>query len=144
MEKKSYRSVGRERLGSFFAKNPDRQFTVEEICVAVNGSAEEGRSSVYRHLSELCASEVIQKFQSAERSCSVYQYVGAGCDCREHFHGKCLSCGAIEHLGCHDSAHFAGHLLEMHGFAVDCGRSILYGLCARCRERNKGKEQTNA
>ncbi|MBQ9760771.1 MAG: transcriptional repressor [Clostridia bacterium] len=139
MEKKTYKTTGRARIGSFFAKNPDRQFTTEEICRAINGS-DVGRSSVYRHLSELCEADVIRKFHSASRNCSVYQYVGAACDCRDHFHGKCIVCGTIEHLGCHDSAHFAGHLLEEHGFAVDCGRSILYGVCARCRALKEREE----
>ena len=143
MEKKIYKTTGRSRIGGFFAENADRQFTTEEICLAINGDATAGRSSVYRHLSELCDADIIRKFHSPERNCSVYQYVGSACDCRDHFHGKCVICGAIEHLGCHDSAHFAGHLLRDHGFAVDCGRSILYGLCARCRARQEG-DATNA
>ena len=140
MEKKTYRTIGRQRISSFFAEHPDRQFTTEEICYALNGDKETGRSSIYRHLSELCAADVIQKFHSADRNCSVYQYVGAECDCRSHFHGKCVQCGAIEHLGCHDSAHFAGHLLKEHGFEVFCGQSILYGLCETCRQIKKGDE----
>ena len=138
MEKKSYRTPGRQRIGKFFAENPDRQFTTEEICVALNGDAEMGRSSIYRHLSELCSAEIIQKFHSAERNCHVYQYVGSECDCRNHFHGKCIQCGAIEHLGCHDSTQFVSHLMQEHGFEVFCGQSILYGLCEKCRSVNKG------
>ena len=139
MEKKTYQTEGRRRLGAFFAENPDRQFTTEEICTELNGSAEGGRSSVYRHLSELCSKEIIQKFYSTERRCHVYQYVGEGCDCRSHFHGKCIQCGAIEHLGCRDSKSFVDHLIEDHGFEVYCGQSILYGLCKQCRAEEGGE-----
>ena len=139
MTKRIYQTSGRQRLGKFFAEHPDLQFSTEEICRAINGDCETGRSTVYRHLSELCRSDVVQRVHSAERNCYVYQYVGVECDCRNHFHGKCIQCGALEHLGCHDSAEFADHLLEEHGFAVNCGQSILYGLCKKCRDLNKGE-----
>ena len=137
MEKKLYQTAGRRKIGDFFAQNPDRQFTTEEISFAINGNTAGGRSSIYRHLTELCDADVIQKFYSTERRCHVYQYVGASCDCRSHFHGKCVSCGAIEHLGCHDSESFVGHLMSEHGFEVYCGQSILYGLCRDCRTKRK-------
>ena len=139
MPKKTYQTSGRRRLGAFFAEHPDVQFSTEELCAAINGDAEAGKSTVYRHLTELCRDEVIQRVHSAKRNCYVYQYVGEACDCRSHFHGKCVRCGALEHLGCHDSAEFADHLLREHGFAVNCGQSILYGLCKKCRELTKGE-----
>lgn len=139
MSKRTYQTSGRQRLGKFFAENPDVQFSTEELCAAINGDAETGRSTVYRHLNELCRAEIIQKVHSTGRNCYVYQYVGAGCDCRTHFHGKCIRCGALEHLGCEDSLEFADHLLREHGFAVDCGQSILYGLCKTCRTLAKGE-----
>ena len=143
MPKKIYQTSGRQRLGKFFAEHPDAQFSTEELCTVINGDAEKGKSTVYRHLTELCRAEVVQKVHSAKRNCYVYQYVGADCDCRSHFHGKCIRCGALEHLGCHDSIEFAEHLLREHGFAVDCGQSILYGFCKTCRQLSKG-EATNA
>ena len=138
MPKKTYRTVGRTRLEEFFARHPDRQFTTEEICLSVNGDREAGRSSVYRHLGELCDADVIQKLHNPERGCHVYQYIGANCDCRNSFHGKCVRCGAIEHLNCHDGEEFASHLLREHGFEVNCGRSVLYGLCQKCRMMKEG------
>ena len=137
MSKKSYLNDGKQALCSFVAENPDRQFTTEELCLALHGNTEK-QSSVYRHLSQLCDSDVLRKFRSAERNCAVYQYVGKGCDCGSHFHAKCLQCGTIHHLACGDSHSFASHLESEHGFAVDCGQSILYGLCASCRAKKGG------
>ena len=134
MKRKPYATAGRARLLTFFRENPDCQFTVEEICLAVNGG-EAGKSSVYRRLSELVASGVIRRFRSAERLCAVYQYVGEGCDCENHFHTKCVGCGRIEHIDCEDSSDFAAHLLAEHGFFVNCGQSILFGLCADCKKK---------
>ena len=129
---KPYKTAGRERLLEFLSSNPDKHFTAEEICIAVHGG-EARQSSVYRHLSELCAIDAVRKFRDEETAKTRYQYVGEACDCRNHFHAKCLRCGKIEHLDCGDSVEFAAHLLAEHGFSVDCGHSILYGVCERCR-----------
>lgn len=129
---KQYKTVGREKLLQFLSGHPDWQFTADEICAAVRGDAEGGQSSVYRHLSELCASDVVRKFRDEETARWKYQYVGDSCDCRNHFHAKCIRCGRIEHLDCGDSAEFARHLLTEHGFSIDCGQSLLYGVCSAC------------
>ena len=134
MKRKPYATVGRTNLLNFFRANPDCQFTTEELCLAVNGS-DAAKSTVYRHLTELCRDHVVRKFRSPERLCSVYQYVGSGCDCDEHFHAKCVRCGKLEHLDCEDSADFVLHLKNSHGFFVNCGQSVLYGLCAYCKEQ---------
>ena len=137
--KKSYRSDGRQALAEFFSRNPDRQFTTEELCIALHGSEADGRSSIYRHLTRLCTDDVVRKFYNGEQKCAVYQYVGKSCDCGKHFHQKCTQCGSLRHLDCDDSLDFAAHLLKAHGFLVDCGQSILYGLCADCRATEKGE-----
>ena len=133
----TYKTAGRQKLLDFLQSHPDRQFTVDELAESLNNTAEKkiGKSTLYRHLSELCDKDVIRKFRSEERGCNVYQYVGNGCDCRDHFHEKCTVCGKIQHLDCHVTTDFAMHLLREHGFSVNCGQSILYGVCAECRER---------
>lgn len=135
MNKTTYRTGGRRELIAFLSQNPDRQFSTEELCCAVNGSTAHGKSSIYRHLMVLCSEEVVRKFRNEERNCNVYQYVGEACDCSQHFHEKCLRCGNLRHLDCEGSLEFTAHLLKVHGFAVDCGQSILYGVCAACREK---------
>ena len=138
MKKSIYHTGGRQELIAYLTRNPDQQFTAEELCLAVNGSTEQGKSSVYRHLTGLCKEEIVRKFRNDERNCNVYQYVGEHCDCGSHFHEKCLTCGKLLHLDCDDSIEFAAHLLKAHGFAVDCGQSILYGVCADCRIKEGG------
>ena len=139
MKTKTYRTDGRRALIDFLERNPDRQFTVEELCSAVHGDCESGKSSVYRHLGELCKSETVRKFHSDTDDRAVYQYIGESCDCHAHFHEKCLQCGALRHLDCDDSIAFAAHLLAVHGFEVDRGQSILYGVCADCRAAREGR-----
>ena len=95
MKRSNYRTEGRERLLRFLAQNPDRQFTAEEICRAVNGG-EQGKSSVYRQLSGLCREDAVRCFPGGTQSGrSVYQFVGGERDCRNHFHAKCVGCGRM-------------------------------------------------
>lgn len=140
MEKKSYQTEGRRQLIAFFAAHPDQQYTTEEVCVLLRGDATRGRSSIYRQLVRLCEEEILNRFYSAEQGRSVYQYVGEGCSCRRHFHGKCTLCGRVAHLDCRDSEAFAEHLLRAHGFRIDCGQSMLYGVCADCLAAAEGRE----
>ena len=139
MKRSHYHTAGRDALTTFLQEHPDRQFTVDELYETVNAQASVGKSSVYRHLSELCAAESVRKFRSEERGGTVYQYVGENCDCKHHFHQKCTVCGHIDHLDCHASADFAEHLMREHGFAVDCGQSVLYGVCASCIQKGGQK-----
>ena len=137
--KKNYHTEGREALIEFLSGNPDRQFTVDELYLAVRSTAKLGKSSVYRQLSELCAGESVRRFYSGGSKRALYQYVGHACNCRQHFHEKCLRCGNLRHLECDDSRLFVEHLLKVHGFSIDCGQSILYGVCADCRAAEGGR-----
>lgn len=136
--KKDYRTEGREKLIGFLSVNPDRQFTVEELCVAVNGTDGHGKSSIYRHLNELCERGDVRRFRGSENESGTYQYIGKGCDCGSHFHEKCVLCGKVEHLDCRATEEFSRHLLSEYGFEVFCGQSMLYGVCAECRKAGKG------
>ncbi len=137
MKKNTYQTKGRLELIGFLSAHPDRQFTADELCMAVNEDASVGKSSVYRLLTRLCEEGVARRFRSESSGRNVYQYIGEHCDCSRHFHEKCTSCGKIQHLDCNGSSAFAEHLLKEHGFAIDCGRSILYGVCSDCRRREE-------
>ncbi len=127
---KNYNTEGKRRLVSFLRSNPDAHFTVDEICIEFNGNLS-GRSSVYRNLDMLCERGDVRKFQG--KSGFVYQYVGGGC--ADHFHLKCLCCDRVIHLECHMGDELAEHIMAHHGFTVDSGRSILYGVCDACAEK---------
>lgn len=136
---KTYKTPGRRRLLDFLQSRPDRQFTADELADALNRADEAGRSpatpcrksTLYRHLSELCADGTVRKYRSDTQSAYVYQYVGGG-ECCHHFHLKCLSCGTLLHLECAVSEELLSHIQSDHHFRVDSGRSILYGLCDAC------------
>lgn len=136
----TYKTVGRQRLLDFLEKRPDRQFTADELTTELNradgGCGKSSKSTLYRHLSELCEEGTVRKYRSDTQSAYVYQYVGQG-DCCHHFHLKCVSCGALTHLECAVSEELLSHIQSDHGFRVDSGRSILYGMCEACAAVDK-------
>jgi Fur family ferric uptake transcriptional regulator len=144
----TYKTPGRQRLLSFLERHPDRQFLVDDLTAELdrephggNASAH-GRSSkstLYRHLSELCDEGTVRKYRSDTQSAYVYQYVGRG-DCCHHFHLKCESCGTLIHLECAVSQELLSHIRSDHGFRVDSGRSILYGVCEACSKTEEEKK----
>lgn len=135
---RTYKTAGRQRLLDFLEGRPDRQFTVEELSIEMDrlDGVTSRKSTLYRHLSELCDEGVVRKYRSDTQSAYVYQYVGCG-DCCHHFHLKCVTCGALVHLECTVSEELLAHIQSDHGFRVDSGRSILYGVCEDCAALEK-------
>lgn len=134
-EKKLYHTAGRTALLSYLKERAsEAPETADEIYrgLVAAGTAP-GRSSVYRMLSELAESGRVRKSRASGAGYT-YQLVSESYDCHGHLHLQCLSCGKVSHLKCDCSAEIAEHLLRMHGFAVDRGRSVLLGTCAACGE----------
>lgn len=133
----AYKTEGRQKLLSFLVNHPDKQYTVDEITRALEGSGKTGgKSSLYRQLSELCDDGTVRKFRTDRQSAFVYQFVGQT-DCSHHFHLKCLVCGKLIHLECHLSDELLEHIREEHRFRVDSGRSLLYGCCEECAAKSE-------
>lgn len=149
--KTSYQTPARRALIDFFASHPDRHFTAEQICTLLCDTTERitgscsarqntsrsefiGKSTVYRQLSHLCEEKQLRRFEDVAPDGSavhVYQYLPSN-GCEAHFHLKCLRCGRINHLECEQTEALLRHVRAAHGFSVDCGSSILYGICDSC------------
>ena len=110
-----------------------------DACVSAQALAEElradgeqiGVATVYRQLEKLERRGSIHKVLTEDGA--FYQFCPGGerGDC---FLLKCERCGRIEHVDCAQLAPLYRHLEEGHGFTVDPRRTMLYGVCAACRE----------
>ena len=143
MNQKHYNTTGRKRRAAYLkqTKNEPPQ-SAEEIytglCKLCGANAEDapGRSSVYRMLAAMSDGGEVKKFPAGiGESGFVYQYVGNDRHCNAHFHLHCLACGQVTHLDCRCGDEMALAPLRSHGFTVDRGRSILYGICELCAKR---------
>ena len=114
----------------------DKHFTIDELCDILNKKGETaGRTTVYRMVEKLSNDGILRKFVMPQGESSCYQYVGANNHCHEHFHLKCENCGDLIHMDCHDMTNLAEHIKSHHGFAIDPLKTVLYGVCERCRTK---------
>jgi len=125
-----YSTKGKRAVAAFLQKNSDQELTVEDIFASMGDEAP-GQSSIYRILSSLVDDGIVRRERKERGEGYLYQYAGnLGCD--KHFHLKCVGCGKIVHLHCQISDELIRHIFDDHGFAVDSGKSVLYGRCVDC------------
>ena len=136
---KHYQTAGRAQLTAYLAAHAAaRPQSAKEICAGLAAATQApGNSSVYRLIAVLCEEGCLRRTKNAEGG-AVYQYVGeGGRACLAHFHLQCTVCGRVMHLTCGCGAEIAGMLAAEHGFSVDSGKTVFYGVCAAC-----GKKKT--
>lgn len=94
-----------------------------------------GKTTVYRHIDKLVSQGNVRKFVPGDNSGATYQYIHNHHHCSEHFHLKCSCCGELVHLGCEFMKGIDEHILSHHGFKVDNSKTVLYGICKSCSDK---------
>lgn len=129
-----YATASRKRILDFLKKNSERTVTVADIDAYLKEcDSEVNITTIYRYLDKLASEGTVIKYVAEKGGKAVYQYVEQGHHCDEHLHIKCVKCGCIVHLECDFMDEIAEHILQDHGFALQCKNSILYGICEKCR-----------
>ena len=134
-----YKTKQRDAVLRFFMDHADSCFTVKDVYAHVDA----GEATVFRAITSLTEAGLLRKFTvgSGRGECASYQY--DNCHGKsEHIHLKCEGCGELIHMDCAFMETILSHFSEEHGFSVDCGRTVVYGLCAACREsRNRADRE---
>lgn len=96
-----------------------------------------GQSTVYRQLERLVDEGVINKYIIDGNSPACFEYVGeeGADDTHICFHCKCESCGKLIHLHCDEVEELQKHLYKKHKFRMDSRRTVFYGLCEACEQK---------
>lgn len=132
MTRGNYQTRQQESVEALFASREEECLSVEDAYQLLSEQgAGIGKTTVYRAIARLCQAGRLRRYSAHERGESArYQYN----PCTDsHLHIRCLHCGALAHLSCDVVEHFAAHLTEHHGFVLNEGQTILYGLCESCR-----------
>ena len=139
MTKAKYRTRQQELLLSYLRQTQGAHVTAEDVRAHFDRTQNAiGIATVYRHLEKFVAEGVVTKYVIDEHSAACFEYVGESCgkdEKEQHFHLKCEDCGALIHLACDELACISAHLKKDHGFALDPFRTVFYGVCAKCREK---------
>ena len=124
-----YQTKQGKALTEYLQTLGSRHVSVQEI--AENLPEHIGTATIYRQLEKLAEQGLVQKYVN-DGAPACYQYLGENTQCRQHYHLKCLKCGALIHLECAEMQQLSSHILAEHGFLPDPTRSAIYGTCARC------------
>ena len=130
-----YNTKQKEKLTDYFKKNMSRQLTINDIIEEVSGNGEAGKSTIYRQIAKMVEDGELLRMNGEDSKSAVYQYMGEGTHCREHFHLKCIACGELIHMECAMMQEITDHVRLHHGFVIDNSKSVLYGLCTICSEK---------
>ena len=129
-----YNTKQKDALLRCLEQQKSQSLTVDGVCALLAASGEPiGRSTVYRRLEELCREGKISRFAPEAGKSVTYRFIGSDCGADCHFHLICTSCGAVAHTHCHALESLFAHMASEHGFAVDGRKTILYGVCEKCR-----------
>ena len=124
-----YATEQRKLLMLFLQCNPDKRFSAREIADALS-DAEISQSAVYRNLAFLEKEGKVSRSVREGKRESVYQFVAADA-CRSCLHLSCTKCGTI----CHMKAAEIESILPNNGFTLDRQKTVLYGVCHECAEK---------
>lgn len=128
-----YKTKQRENILNYLKENEKKHITAEEIIEHFKKIENPiGKSTVYRYLDNLVAENIIRKYISQERGSACFQYVENKEGCINHYHMKCIKCGALFHLDCNEITELESHIFKEHHFKLDICKTVLYGTCSKC------------
>jgi len=137
-ERSKYNTRQREILIDYLETVPRAHITISDVCeyFKTHGSPM-GQATIYRQMEKLVDDGLVSKYIFDSNSPACFEYIGNS----EHvsdgncFHCKCEKCGALIHMHCDELSAIKGHLFEEHGFSLDPFRTVFYGICKDCREK---------
>ena len=136
MANNGYNTAARSRILGFLKENKDRTVNANDILNWLNNRGNDVNiTTIYRYLEKLTESGEVMKYIAENGTRAVFQYVGEKQHCEEHLHLQCVRCGAILHLDCDFMDEISEHVMNEHGFRIQCRNSIIYGECSRCLEK---------
>lgn len=130
MSDNSYKTKQRDEIVEFFNSHRGKCYTAKDLIKS--GEVSSGEATVYRTLSKLAGQGILKRFTDGDAAC--YQ-LNESEECSRHFHLKCESCGRLIHMDCDFMADMSRHIEQSHSFFVDIGKTVIYGLCGECKER---------
>ena len=128
MDHNTYNTKQRDEIVEFFSRHRDGCFTAKELIHS--GEITVGEATVYRTLSKLAKQGLLKRYTGDGGGASYQLSESEQCD--SHFHLRCERCQKLIHMDCSFMADMKKHIESSHDFAVDIGKTVIYGLCGDC------------
>lgn len=140
MAEKSYKTKQRDEILRFFMDHEDECFSAKDII----GKVEAGEATVFRTLTALTKEGRIKRFTGGSgRGERAYYQFNSSEECASHIHLKCIRCGRLIHMNCGFMEEILDHFKREHDFTVDCGKTVIYGLCGDCSGVHAAEQDEN-
>ncbi|MCR4743678.1 MAG: transcriptional repressor [Lachnospiraceae bacterium] len=133
-----YKTKQREFLIDFFKSKPGEHITAGDVCEYFKEQGcSIGQSTIYRHLESLVDDGIINKYIIDCNSPACFEYMGESSheECECCFHCKCEKCGKLIHLHCEELEEIREHLNKEHKFKLNPMRTVFYGVCEECADK---------
>lgn len=129
----AYKTEQRGQLMDFLQRNPDRQFSAQQIAESLPASRI-SLSAIYRNLTALEGAGFINRFTKEGSREIYYQYIHSE-HCRDRIHLICMKCGRTIHMGQEITDRLLTDIFEANGFQINRQKTVLYGVCSSCLPR---------
>lgn len=129
-----YATKKRSYILKYFEENVNRDVCVADIELFLRENNEQTNvTTIYRYLEKLVDQGIVLKTLHGKKEQATFQYIAGKKECHNHLHLKCQECGRIIHLDCGFMSTFKEHVVNGHGFYLDCSNSYLAGVCNQCK-----------
>lgn len=128
-----YKTEQKKILLDYLSSHAERAFSLEELVPPLVALGV-GKSTVYRLVARLADEGAVRRYLREGRRGYTYQYF-AKQDCHAHLHLRCTDCGRVLHLCERVSDELRVLLSADCGFSLDGEKTMLYGRCALCAEK---------
>ncbi len=130
-----YKTKQKEQVLQYLTSHAGQHVTAQDISRHLSESGTPvGTATIYRCLDHLVSDGMLRKYTIDSRTGACYEYLPDAAECGRHFHLKCMQCDKLYHVTCEHLSGLDSHVLEHHGFFIDHSKTVLYGICAACRE----------
>ena len=111
---------------------PNKHLTVSEICTALKDKdISIGTTTVYRHLEKLAADGLVTRYVVNGSSSAYFEYTHPSVN--SYYHFQCEKCHRLLHVPASSVSS------DGSGFSIDPMKTVLYGICDDCAEKDKKK-----
>lgn len=141
---KTYHTRQQKVILQFMEQMEQGYITVSQIAEYLKMQGESvGLTTIYRHLDRFQKEGIVRKIMLDGNSGACYQYIGSRADEENQFLLKCEDCGDIMNMDCGHMKELYSHVLEEHHFNVNPHRTMFYGVCEKCldKEQDDKKEE---
>lgn len=142
---KKYKTKQKESILQCIQQQGENYVTIQQIDAFLKARGEKvGLTTIYRNLDKLVEEKRITKVNIDGIKGCCYRYLKE----EENilFNLKCEKCGQLVDVQCPELAHLYEHVSKDHHINIDPGRTMFYGTCEECveKEENDSKNKSNS